>query len=125
MMPETSAESTSTTGTNRRRFMQTTAGFFAAFVTPAAPAAPATVGAMRRRRPLFHMYRWSGHGRRVSRAALSHAANRRYLTMGAAKRDLPHRGSHLKLVPLDVTLSEIFRLFISRRRLVADLRHLR
>jgi len=119
MMPETSAESTSTT---RRRFMQTAAGLLAAFVTPAAVGVPPHP--KRRRRPLFHMYRWSGHGRRVSRAALSHAANRRYLTMGAAKRDLPHRGSHLRLVPLDVTLSEIFRLFISRRRLVADLRHL-
>ena len=115
MMPETSAESTSTT---RRRFMQTATGFLAAIVTPAA------VGAKRRRRPLFHMYRWSGHGRRVSRAALSHAANRRYLTMGAAKRDLPYLGSHLRLVQLDVRLSEIFRLFVSRRRLVADLRHL-
>ena len=68
------------------------------------------------------MYRWSGRGRRASRAALSHAANRRYLTMGAAQRDLPHGGSNLRLVRLDVSLKEIVRLFIRRRRLIADLR---
>jgi hypothetical protein len=70
------------------------------------------------------MYRWSGRGRRASRAALSHAANRRYLTMGAALRDQPHSGSNLRLVRLDVSLKEIVRLFVRRRRLVVDLRHL-
>lgn len=105
--------------TTRRRFVQTAAGFVAAFL-----ASESVWAQKHRRRKLFHMYRWSGHGRRVSRAALSHAANRRYLTVGAAKRDLPYRKSHLRLVQLDVSLSEIFRLFVSRRRLVADLRHL-
>jgi hypothetical protein len=60
----------------------------------------------------------------VSRAALAHAANRRYLTMRAGLRDEPHPDSHLRLVRLDASLSEIFRLFVSRRRLVADLRRL-
>lgn len=70
------------------------------------------------------MYRWSGRGRRVSQAALAHAANRRYLTMRAGLRDEPHPGSHLRLVRLDTSLAEILRLFVSRRRLVADLREL-
>jgi hypothetical protein len=69
------------------------------------------------------MYRWSGRGRRASRAALSHAANRRYLTKRAAMRDQPHVGSNLRLVRLDVSLQEIVRLFIRRRRLFVDLRH--
>jgi len=69
------------------------------------------------------MYRWSGRGRRASRAALSHAANRRYLTRGAALRDQPHRKAHLRLVRLDATLADLLRLFVFRRRLVVDLRH--
>jgi hypothetical protein len=69
------------------------------------------------------MFRWSGRGRRASRAALSHAANRRYLTKRAALRDQPHGGANLRLVRLDVTLKEIIRLFVRRRRLVVDLRH--
>jgi hypothetical protein len=70
------------------------------------------------------MYRWSGRGRRASRAALSHAANRRYLTIGAALRDLPHRKPHLQLVRLDASLRDLLRLFVFRRRLVIDLRHI-
>jgi hypothetical protein len=70
------------------------------------------------------MYRWSGRGRRVSRAALAHAANRRYATIGAARRDLPHRGAHLRLVRVNVSAADFFRLFLRRRRLVVDLRKL-
>ena len=69
------------------------------------------------------MYRWSGRGRRTSRAALAHAANRRYATRGAARRDLPYRGAHLRLVKLDISVSEFFRLFVSRRSRMVDLRH--
>jgi hypothetical protein len=119
MIPEPSSESTRPT---RRGFLQTAAGFLGALLTPAGVwAHPRPAG---RRRKLFHIYRWSGRGRRASRAALSHAANRRYLTIGAAQRDQPHPKSHLRLVRLDVSLSEIFRLFVFRRRLVVDLRHL-
>jgi len=117
MTSETSRESTSAT---RRRFLQTAAGFGAAFLTSAGVWAHPLP---QRRRQLFHMYRWSGRGRRASRAALSHAANRRYLTMRAALRDQPHGGSNLRLVRLDVSLKEIVRLFVRRRRLVVDLRH--
>ena len=109
------------TSTTRRRFVQTAAGFLGAFLTssPAWAHPP-----KRKRRPIFHMYRWSGRGRRASRAALSHAANRRYLTIGAALRDLPHRKPHLQLMRLDASLKDLFRLFVFRRRLVVDLRHL-
>jgi hypothetical protein len=119
MMPETLGEPTSAT---RRRFIQTSAGFLAAFLTPAGLWAHPVP--KQRRRTLFHMYRWSGRGRRASRAALSHAANRRYLTTGAALRDLPHKKAHLQLVRLDVSLSDLFRLFVLRRRLVVDLRNI-
>jgi hypothetical protein len=110
------------TSPTRRRFLSTAAGSLVAFLTPAGVGAhPRT---KRRRRSPFHMYRWSGRGRRASQAALSHAANRRYLTIGAALRDYPHRKARLQLVRLDTSLAEIFRLFILRRRLVADLRHM-
>jgi hypothetical protein len=102
--------------TTRRRFVQTAAGFAAAlFAARSGSAGPA-------RRRTFRIYRWSGRGRRVSQAALSHAANRRYLTKRAALRDLPHPNANLRLVPLASSLSEILRLFVKRRRLVADLR---
>ena len=118
MTSETSRESTSAT---RRRFLQTAASLGAAFLTSA--GAWAHPLPQRRRPRLFHIYRWSGRGRRASRAALAHAANRRYLTMRAALRDQPHAGSNLRLVRLDVSLKEIVRLFVRRRRLVVDLRH--
>lgn len=105
----------------RRRFLSTAAAFLAASLTSGSASARTK---KRRRKTIFHMYRWSGQGRRVSQAALSHAANRRYLTKGAALRDLPHRRSRLRLVQLDAGLPELFRLFVLRRRLWADLRHL-
>jgi len=69
------------------------------------------------------MYRWSGRGRRASRAALAHAANRRYATKHAARRNLPHPGAHLKIVTLDVSVGDYIRFFVARRSRVVDLRH--
>lgn len=108
------------TNPTRRRFFSNAAAFLAASLVSGSASAHSK---KRRRKTIFHMYRWSGHGRRASQAALSHAANRRYLTIGAALRDLPHRRSRLHLVRLDASLGDLIRLFIVRRRLWVDLRH--
>ena len=86
------------------------------------------------RRPLYmntrKIYRRAAGGRRVSRAALSHNANRRYARKSAALSDLPHPGDTSFFVELHVSYDEFARLFVRRvnGRLrvfpVADLRKL-
>jgi hypothetical protein len=108
----------------RRRFIQLVAGFLGGLFFLSRPAPLEAAHFRHKRKRAFHMYRWSGRGRRVSRAALAHAANRRYAIPWAARRDLPHPGANLELVRLDVSFREFARLFLSRRHLVVDLRHL-
>lgn len=105
----------------RRTFVAITGALFGGLFMPGGLEARAL---QKRRHHGLHMFRWSGRGRRASRAALAHAANRRYALAFAARRDLPHPGAHLKLVRVDVSIKDFFRLFVSRRRLVVDLREL-
>jgi hypothetical protein len=108
----------------RRTFVAISGAFFGGLFLPGGLEARAVREKGKRRHHGLRMYRWSGRGRRASRAALAHAANRRYALAFAARRDLPHPGAHLKLVRVDVSIKDFFRLFVSRRRLVVDLREL-
>jgi hypothetical protein len=108
----------------RRTFVAVAGAIVGWLVVPGVAQAHPDRSKRRRRHHGLGMYRWSGRGRRASRAALAHAANRRYATIGAAWKDLPHPKSHLRLVRVNVSLRDFYRLFIRRRRLVVDLRRL-
>ena len=68
-------------------------------------------------------YRRSGRGRRVSKAAKMHNANRLYATAAAAKRDQPHAGDKSKVVAVTIPQSKYDRLFAGGRQ-SADLRRM-
>lgn len=100
----------------RRKFLQIVGGtFVASFLT--------SVRAAAQPRLRLKMYRLSVRGRRGSQAAKKHNANMRFATKGAANRHRAHAGDNSRIVKLDVSVEEFFRLFVRRRSLVADLRH--
>ena len=68
-------------------------------------------------------YRRSGRGRRISKAAKMHNANRLYATAAAAKRDQPHAGDKSKVVAVTIPQSKFDRLFAGGRER-ADLRRM-
>ena len=76
------------------------------------------------------IYRRTAGGRRISRAARAHNANRRYSKKSAALSDLPHPGDTSFVVAIDVSFEEFVHLFVRRinGRLrilpIADLRRL-
>jgi hypothetical protein len=57
------------------------------------------------------LWRRSTEGRRASRAAKAHAANRLYATELAALSDPAHPGDNAKVVPLDTTRENYLALF--------------
>jgi hypothetical protein len=65
----------------------------------------------------------SGRGRRISNAAKSHNANKRFQFAWVAETERAHAGDTSFVVPLTVSASEFRRLF-GGGNLVADLRHL-
>ncbi len=67
------------------------------------------------------IYVLSGRGRRVSRAALAHAANKRFRTPLAADLHRAHPGDNSRIVRLMVSRAEFRRLFPGGA-VVADLR---
>jgi len=72
------------------------------------------------------IYRFSVRGRRASRAAKAFCANVRFKTRHAALTSrAPHPGFNGRLVAIDVSITELHRLFVSRHAHVADLRQLR
>ena len=68
-------------------------------------------------------YRRSGRGRRISRAAKKHNANRLYATAAAANRDRPHAGDNSKVVAVTIPQSKFDRLFAGGRK-SSDLRRM-
>jgi hypothetical protein len=56
-------------------------------------------------------YRRSGRGRRISKAAKMHNANRLYATAAAARRDQPHAGDKSKVVAVTIPQSKFDQLF--------------
>lgn len=68
-------------------------------------------------------FRRSGRGRRVSRAALSHAANHLYPTAQDAAKDPAHPGDNTKVVQLIIPRQLFNQLFGAGQR-SADLRHM-
>ncbi len=68
-------------------------------------------------------YRRSGRGRRISRAAKKHNANRLYASAAAANRDRPHAGDKSKVVAVTIPQSKFDRLFTGGRK-SADLRRM-
>lgn len=70
------------------------------------------------------IYRLSLRNRRGSRAAKRHNAFMRFATKHAADTHRAHPGDRSRIVPLDVSIEEYHRLFVSRHSLVADLRQL-
>ena len=67
------------------------------------------------------IFKLSGRGRRVSRAALAHDANKRFRTVLAANLNRAHPGDNSRIVRLVVSRAEFLRLF-PRGAVVADLR---
>jgi hypothetical protein len=72
--------------------------------------------------PLHVIYRLSLRGRRGSRAAKLHNANKRFATAAAADLHRAHAGDHSRIVQLTVSDATFRRLFPSANSLVADLR---
>ncbi|MCZ6655553.1 MAG: hypothetical protein O7D91_21300 [Planctomycetota bacterium] len=68
-------------------------------------------------------YRRSGRGRRISRAAKKHNANRLYATAAAANGDRPHAGDSSKVVAVTIPQNKFDRLFTGGRK-SADLRRM-
>ena len=67
------------------------------------------------------VYRRSGRGRHVSKAAKKHNANRLYATEQTALLDLPHPGDRSTVVPLTIS-SEMYNRLFTFGKQVADLR---
>lgn len=70
------------------------------------------------------IFRLSGRGRRVSRAAKVNNANLRFATIEAANAHLAHPGDRSRVVGIVISADEFDRLFSSRGSDVADLRKL-
>ena len=68
------------------------------------------------------VFRRSGKGRHVSKAAKKHNANRLYATHDAALNDPAHPGDNSKVVNVTIGRAKYDRLFGSGR-MIADLRH--
>lgn len=99
----------------RREFLVTGSTLVVSLVTAVPSVAqPLSPRVPPKRKKSLRIWRWSGRGRRVSQAALKHAANRRYATKRAALSDLPHPGANLRLVQIDISKEEFIRLFIQR-----------
>ncbi len=105
---------------SRRRFLQISGLGLAVTLLTAVPAAarprPARLFSLK-------MYRLSVRGRKASLASKKNCANKRFATRSAALRRFAHPGDNPRVVALDVSFREFYRLFIKRRRLVVDLRH--
>lgn len=67
------------------------------------------------------VFRLSGRGRRVSRAAKAHNANKRFKTQQDADLNRAHAGDRSRIVRITVSKAEFNRLFANGP--VADLRH--
>jgi len=74
------------------------------------------------KRPL-KMYMLTVRRKRGAKASKIHNANMRFATKLAADRNRAFLGDNSDIVSLDVSFDEYNRLFIRRRSLVADLRH--
>ena len=70
------------------------------------------------------MYRLSGRGRRISRAAKIHNANLRFATALAADAHRAHPGDRSRIVKVNVSVNDYIRFFIKRRSRVVDLRQI-
>lgn len=75
--------------------------------------------------PQWRMYRCSVRGRRASQAMKSWCANLRFANYGTALiRSRQRPDGRVRIVKLDVSMDEYFRLFVSRRSRAVDLRQL-
>ena len=76
------------------------------------------------RRKVYRVYRYSCRGRRCSQWAKTYAANKRFATEDAAKRNPPHPGRHARIVSVVVSEAQFVAWFGrgKRQRQVVDLR---
>ncbi len=66
------------------------------------------------------VFRLSGRGRRISRAAKAHNANHLFLTIELADNNRAHPGDRSRIVPVKLSAAEFNRLF--KKRKFVDLR---
>jgi hypothetical protein len=76
------------------------------------------------RQQAYRVYRYSCRGRRCSQLAKTYAANKRFATQGAAKRNPPHPGHRARIVSVVVSEAQFVAWFGrgKRQRQVVDLR---
>jgi hypothetical protein len=78
----------------------------------------------RARRRSWRIYRCSVRGRRASQATKNYCANLRFKNFGTAFTHMPPHGANVRIVQIDVSKQEYFRLFVRRRARAVDLRKL-
>ncbi len=107
----------------RRQFLRRSAGGVGGVVFSVLPGCGGGGGGGRSKASLETpktVFRLSGRGRRISRAAKAHNANHLFLTIELADNNRAHPGDRSRIVPVKLSAAEFNRLF--KKRKFVDLR---